>query len=60
MKENFNNNISDPKNTDKTKTFCLKTYLSKLKEFNGIEILECLNSRTINSVYKISYKKKMQ
>ena len=42
MKGNIINNISDSKDKDKTKKNCLKEEFSKLKEFHGIEILDCI------------------
>ena len=54
MKENIINNISDSKEKDKTKKNCLKEEFSKLKEFHGIEILDCIKSGTKKNIYHIS------
>ena len=55
MKENIINNITDSKEKDKTKKNCLKEEFSKLKEFHGIEILDCIKSGTKKNIYHILF-----
>ena len=55
MKENLNENISYSNDIDKNKKYYLNQELLKcIKEFDKIEILECLNSRSSSNVYHIS------
>ena len=55
MKENLNENISYSNDIDKNKKYCLNQELLKsIKEFDEIEILDCLNPRNRSNVYHIS------